>query len=83
MKAEGHRHLATLWKSKERCWEWWALAYGHAQPVRWALGRDWGGPWWRRNFTFHLTPIHLAHWTSELEIGLCIGRRTLYLKRHR
>lgn len=83
MMAQGARHIGTLYQNRERCWEWWALKYGHSQPgQRLALGRDWG-PWYRRNFTLHLTPIHIARWTGELEIGLCLGRRTLYLLRHR
>lgn len=82
MRAAGHHHLANLWQSKERCWEWIALQYGQEQSaVHFVAGRAWG-PWWRRNFTFHITPIHLARWSGEAEIGLCFGSRTLYLKRH-
>lgn len=83
MRAEGARHLSMIWQSRERCWEWWALKYGHAQgAVDLARGRPWG-PWWRRNFTFHVTPIHISRWSGELEIGVCLGRRTLYVMRHK
>lgn len=65
-----------MFQNKERPWEWWALAYGYAQPVR----RVWVDKYrWR----FHFTPIHLERWGAHWEIGLCWGDRTLYLKRHR
>lgn len=79
MMAIGARHLATIWQSKERPWEWWSLKYGWAQPKRFYLGN---GPWRYRPIRFHLTPVHFERW-GALEIGLCFGRRTLYLMRHR
>lgn len=80
VQAAHARHLAMLWQSKDRAWEWWALKYGWAQPIRFCLGP---GPWRYRYFRFHLTPIHLERWGSAIEIGLCLGKRTLYLMRHR
>lgn len=75
MRALGARHLATLWQSKRRSWEWWALLYGHAQPNRFV---------WldRYRWRFHLTPVHAERWGDVWEIGLCLGRRTLYVMRH-
>jgi len=80
MQAAGARHLAMLWQDKERCWEWWALKYGRAQPHRFCLGP---GGWRRRYFRYHLTPFHIERWGGTLEIGLCVGWRTIYLMRHR
>jgi hypothetical protein len=82
MQAKGARHLATLWQSKERCWEWWALKYGKAQPspIHWRTGT---GPWRYRPIIFHFTPFHFERWAGAMEIGLCLGKRTLYLVRHR
>jgi hypothetical protein len=80
MQAEGARHLTVLWQDGERPWRWWALNYGHAQPGRFVLLP---GPWRYRPIRFHLTPIHFERWAGVLEIGLCLGRRTLYLMRHR
>lgn len=78
IRAEGARHLATPHQSKERCWEWWALKYGHAQPVHWfARSKT------QRALRIHLTPIHFERWGNTVEIGLCLGRRTLYVMRHR
>lgn len=82
MQANRHRHLGTFFKNRERPWEWWALGYGWAQPKRFAIGQR-IGPWYRWPVRFHLTPIHFEHWANTLEIGICIGKRTLYLMRHR
>ena len=64
-----------MWRG-EKPWQWWALAYGLAQPDRFVFVD-------RRRWRFHLTPIHLERWGSILELGICAGFRTLYLKRHR
>lgn len=80
MRAEGACHLVMLWQDKEHCWRWWALKYGLAQPKRFALGP---GRWRRRYFRFHLTPIHVERWGNSLEVGLCLGYRTIYIMRHR
>lgn len=82
LRYTAHRHLAQIYQNPERRWEWWALEYGWAQPKRFALGPP-GGGWMHRPFRFHLTPIHIERWAGSLEIGLCLGKRTLMLRRHR
>ncbi len=80
IKAEGARHLMTLHQRRDRPWVWWALRYGHAQPRRFYLG---AGPWRYRPIRFHLTPVHFERWAGTVEVGVCLGRRTLYVVRHR
>lgn len=75
MRAEGHKHMATLWRG-EKPWHWWSLARGLAQPNRFVWVDQYR---WR----FHLTPIHLERWGEAWEIGVCAGFRTIYLRRHR
>lgn len=75
MRATGARHLKTLWQDRDKSWCWWALKYGHAQHKRFVWVDRWR---WR----FHMTPIHIEYWENTLEVGVCVGRRTLYAMRH-
>jgi hypothetical protein len=77
MKAQGSRHLWTFWRGRKP-WQWAVLMYGHAQPTRFYLGE---GPWRYRPIRFRLTPIYFERWGDRLEIGLCLGKRTLYVMR--
>lgn len=80
MCAEGHRVLARLWQG-DRPWKWATLCYGRSQPnSRFVLG---AGPWRYQLIRLHLTPIHFERWNNSTEIGLCLGRRTLYVLKHR
>ena len=79
--AAGHRHLRTLWKSKTVAWHWTALNLGHAQPNQ-------HGRWCYRvarirMWQFHLTPLHLSRDGDKRYFGLCFGKRTIYVMRHR
>lgn len=79
MQAKGSRHIAVLWRGAMP-WQWVALKYGHAQPRRFYLGE---GPWRYRPIRFRLTPIYFERWGDVLEVGLCLGKRVLYVMRHR
>lgn len=79
MQAKGSRHLAMLWRG-DKPWRWVALKYGHAQPVRFYLG---DGPWRYRPIRFRVTPVYFERWGDMLEVGLCVGKRTVYVMRHR
>lgn len=79
--AAGHRHLRTLWKHPTIAWHWTTLNYGHAQPNqhgRWCYRMP-----RRLGFQFHVTPIHVSRDGSKWHGGLCLGRRTVYVLRHR
>lgn len=79
--AAGHRHLRTLWKSKTVCWHWTSLNLGHAQPNqhgRWCYRVPSSRMW-----QFHVTPIHVSRDGSKWLVGLCLGKRTIYVLRHR
>lgn len=40
--------------------------------------------WHGKHFwQLHLTPIHLHRYGNQWEAGLCLGKRTIYLKRHK
>lgn len=80
LQAEGHRFICRLWKSKDVPWRWVTLVYGWAQPKRFCLG---DGSWRYRPIRFHLTPIHFERWGNMLEVGVCIGKRTLTIVKHR
>lgn len=75
--AASTRHLKTLWRG-EKCWEWLALYVGHVQPLGYRT-------YWkhRRFWQWHVTPLHLHRDGGKWEAGLCLGKRTIYLKRHR
>lgn len=77
MAAEGHRHLATV-RRGEKAWEWTALAYGHVQPIGYRNHHR-----GRRFWQIHITPIHIERDGAKWEIGICFGKRTLYLRVHR
>lgn len=76
MQARGHKVLRNIWRSKKIAWHWWVLAFGYAQPKRFC---------WldRHRFRWHLTPFHLEVWDSTWEIGICWGKKTVYLMRHK
>lgn len=79
--AAGHRHLATLRKSKAVAWQWTSLNLGSAQPNQ-------HGRWCYRVpsirlWQFHVTPIHVSRDGSKWYFGLCWGARTIYVLRHR
>lgn len=76
--AEGARHIRTFHQDPVTPWHWWALRYGISQP------RGYRNRWHnRRMFRLHFTPIYLERWGSTIEFGFCLGRRTLYVVRHR
>lgn len=71
------RHLRTVYRG-EKPWDWAALYRGHVQP------RGYRTYWRGRHFwQLHLTPVHLHRDGGKWEAGICWGRRTLYVKRHR
>lgn len=71
------RHLATVYQGQP-CWNWAALYTGHVQPR--PHRTYWRSRWlWQ----FHLTPVHLHRDGTRWEAGLCWGRRTAYVLRHR
>ncbi|MFI8191367.1 hypothetical protein ACIF8T_21530 [Streptomyces sp. NPDC085946] len=75
--ADSTRHLGTVWRG-EKPWHWKALKVGHVQP------RGYRTYWrTRRLWQLHLTPIHIARDNSQWEIGVCLGKRTLFLLSHR
>lgn len=71
------RHLRTLWRG-ERPWHWLALYVGHVQPRGYRT--FWRGRWF---WQWHLTPLHFSRDTTGWTAGLCLGRRTLFVYRHR
>lgn len=73
------RHLATLWQGTKP-WHWTALKYGHAQTVGYRNHVRY------RRYQFwqlHITPIHIGRHGDKWEYGICLGKRTLYVLRHR
>jgi hypothetical protein len=75
--ADSTRHLRTIWRG-EKPWDWAALLVGHVQP------RGYRTYWRHRRFwQLHLTPVHLHRDGARWEAGLCFGKRTIYIKRHR
>jgi hypothetical protein len=75
--ADSTRHLGTVWRG-EKPWHWKALKVGHAQPRGY---RTYFSSRW--HWQLHLTPIHIARDNSQWEIGLCLGKRTIFLLSHR
>jgi len=75
--ADTTRHLATIWRG-DKSWQWKAIFVGHAQP----FGHR---NYWRssRNWRLHFTPIYASRDWSKWAIGLCLGKRTIYLYSHR
>ena len=75
--ADSTRHLGTIWRG-EKPWHWKALKAGHVQPrgYRTHFSSRW-------HWQFHLTPIHIARDNISWEIGLCFGKRTVFLLTHR
>jgi hypothetical protein len=71
------RHLRILWRG-EKPWHWLALMIGHVQPLGYRTYIQSRFLW-----QFHVTPIHLYRDSSGWEAGLCLGKRTIYLRRHR
>jgi hypothetical protein len=75
--ADSTRYLGTIWRG-EKPWHWKALYAGHVQPLgyrtRWADRYRW---------QLHLTPVHIERDGAKWEIGLCCGKRTVFLKTHR
>ena len=91
MRARDAKHIRTLWQDKDVPWHWAALKSGHNarrgrfqfDRGRMADGRPYPIRYWRVwRFYLHLTPIHVEHWSNSLEVGLCVGRRTVYVMRH-
>ncbi|MEU3613508.1 hypothetical protein ABZ725_14490 [Streptomyces sp. NPDC006872] len=75
--ADSTRHLGTVWRG-EKPWHWKALKTGHVQPLGYRT--HYSSRW---HWQFHLTPIHIARDNNSWEIGLCLGKRTLFLLTHR
>ncbi|MFD6025689.1 hypothetical protein [Streptomyces griseoluteus] len=74
--ADSTRHLGTVWRGKKP-WHWKALYLGDVQPRGYRT--YWRSRWlWQ----FHLTPIHAARDNDKWEVGICFGRRTLFLLSH-
>lgn len=77
--AEGARHIRTLWQSPSIPWHWWALKSGILQPNRKQRFKRWAPRgWWLK-----VGPFYLERDLSKWEIGLCAGRRMVYVMRHR
>lgn len=74
--AASTRHLHTLYQG-DPCRKWAALYYGHQPRPRRPYRRS------GRFLHIHLTPIHFARDRCNVEFGLCWGRRTVYVLRHR
>ncbi|MGC5019031.1 hypothetical protein [Micromonospora sp. DT47] len=75
--AASTRHLHTIYRG-EKPWDWAALYVGHVQPRGFRT-------YWRNRYRWqlHLTPIHFHRDGEKWEVGVCLGRRTVYVKRHR
>jgi hypothetical protein len=74
--AKSTRHLATIWRG-EKPWHWTTLMYGHVQPLGYRNH-------FRRFFwQLHFTPVHMERDGNKWEIGVCFGKRTLFVKVHR
>lgn len=71
------RHLATLHRGAE-AWHWAALKVGHVQPPGYRNYRH--SRWY---FQLHVTPVHVARYVNTWEFGVCLGKRTLFVLRHR
>jgi len=75
--ADSTRLIKTVWRG-DKPWHWKALKAGHVQPRGYRT--YWRSRWlWQ----FHVTPIHIARDNSQSEIGLCFGKRTIFLLTHR
>lgn len=59
-------------------WNWAALYTGCVQPRGYRTYRRSRWLW-----QFHLTPVHVHRDNASWEAGLCWGRRTVYVLRHR
>lgn len=81
--AAHHRFICGLWKSKTVPWHWTSLNYGHAQPNQYGKWTYASPRPLMRMWQLHCTPIHLSRDGDKLYYGLCLGRRTLYVLRHR
>jgi hypothetical protein len=75
--AASTRHLLTLWHG-QKPWHWAALKYGHAQPLGFRNHLR-----ARRFWQIHLTPVHIERDYSKWNVGICWGKRTVYLMVHR
>lgn len=75
---ETTRHLWTI-RQGDPAWHWSGLFVGH---VGRPIGRRsfWSS---RHLFQLHVTPLHVARANTTWEYGLCLGKRTLYVLRHR
>ncbi|MFE7727386.1 hypothetical protein ACFU5D_16525 [Streptomyces anthocyanicus] len=75
--ADSTRLIKTVWRG-EKPSHWKALKTGHVQPFGYRT-------YWRSRWLWqlHLTPIHIARDNSQWEIGLCLGKRTIFLLTHR
>lgn len=71
------RHIRTMWQG-DPCWHWKALYVGHAQPLGY---RNYRLDRWR--WKFHFTPIHVSRDGHKWAVGLCFGKRMIYLYSHR
>ncbi|MGA4989893.1 hypothetical protein [Nonomuraea bangladeshensis] len=70
------RYIRTVWRGK-KSWNWIALYVGHVQPRGYrTYFRH------KRLWQFHLTPIHASRDGIKWTVGLCWGRRTIYLFKH-
>lgn len=75
--ADTTRHLRTVWRG-EKAWQWKALYAGHVQPIGY---RNYRHDRWR--WQLHLTPLHISRDGAKWTLGLCFGKRTVYLYSHR
>jgi hypothetical protein len=75
--ADSTRLIKTVWRG-EKPWHWKALKVGHVQPHGYRTYRRSRWLW-----QFHLTPVHVARDNSTWKIGLCFGKRTIFLLSHR
>lgn len=75
--ADSTRHIKTI-RRGEKAWHWTALYVGHVQPVGFRNFRR-----GRRCWQLHLTPVHASRDGEKWTVGLCFGRRTVFVYRHR
>jgi hypothetical protein len=75
--ADTTRYLATVRRGQEP-WRWTALYLGHAQPRGYRnYFRN------RYDWRLHWTPLCASNCYGKWTLGLCLGKRTIYLYSHR
>ncbi len=75
--ADTTRHIKTVWRG-DKPWHWKAIYTGHAQPL--GYRNYWRS---RHNWRLHLTPVCAARYGAKWTLGLCFGKRMIWLESHR